>query len=141
MSTPPPPVRTCVLNPCLVAPATGRFTTPMTGVVSHHWGQVVSVVRPQGGHADQLHVVHVLRKGLPDYDGGLGRYWPHSFLLPPPYILYLVCIYIGWVGVDWRRRCRTRLSLRELDSQGPVFVFRRLPRMTVKLDHFCAGRT
>ena len=41
-------------------------------------------------------------------------------LLPPSlYILHLV--YIGWVGVGWRRRCKTRLALRGLGSQGTVF--------------------
>ena len=39
----------------------------------------------------------------------------------PPYIIHLV--YIGWVGVGWRRDCKIRLSLGELYSQGIVFVF------------------
>ena len=55
---------------------------------------------------------------------------------PPPYY-----IEVGF-DVGWRRRCNTRLSLRELDSQGTVvFCFRRLPRLAVELDHFCVGRT
>ena len=28
--------------------------------------------------------------------------------------------YIGWVGVGWQRRCKTRQLLRELDNQGTV---------------------
>ena len=64
----------------------------------------------------------------------------------PPYVLYLVYIHIGWVGVGWRRRYQTRLSLRELDIQGAVLfclclVFWRLPWLAVELDHVCAGRT
>ena len=37
------------------------------------------------------------------------------------YILYTRCI--GWVGVGWQRRCKTRQSLRELDNQGAFFRF------------------
>ena len=31
-------------------------------------------------------------------------------------------MYIG-IGVGWQRRCKTCLSLRELDNQGAVFFF------------------
>ena len=37
------------------------------------------------------------------------------------YIYIYMHIYIGWVGVGWRPRCKTRLYLREIDSQGTVF--------------------
>ena len=30
-------------------------------------------------------------------------------------------MYLDWIGVGWRRRCKTRLSLRDLASQGTVF--------------------
>ena len=60
---------------------------------------------------------------------GLEDVFPNAtflFVPPPPYIIYLVhrisYIYIGWVGVGWQRRCKIRLSLRELDSQGTVFL-------------------
>ena len=45
---------------------------------------------------------------------------------PPPSPLY-----IGWVGVGWRRRCETRLlSLRELDNEGYIHI-------TVSCFFFC----
>ena len=51
---------------------------------------------------------------------------PLGFVLggenPPP-VYCLPGIYTGWVGVGWRRRCETRLSLRELNNQGTDFVF------------------
>ena len=28
---------------------------------------------------------------------------------------------VGWAGVGWQRRCKTRQSLRELYNQGSVF--------------------
>ena len=31
-------------------------------------------------------------------------------------------LYMGWVGVRWQRRCKTRQSRRELDNQGTLFV-------------------
>ena len=31
--------------------------------------------------------------------------------------------YMGWVGVGWQRRCKTRQSLRELDNQGTLLLF------------------
>ena len=40
---------------------------------------------------------------------------------PPLYHTSLPGEYIGWLGVGWRQRCTTRLSLRELDSQGTFF--------------------
>ena len=54
------------------------------------------------------------------------------------------------VGVGWRRRRRTRLSLHEIhtvDNQGTFsfsfsffhFLVWRSSRLAVKLDHFCAG--
>ena len=59
--------------------------------------------------------------------------------LPP--ISYTWYIYAGWVGIGWQQHCKTRLSLRELDSQGAVSfpVSLRLPPLAVKIDHFCAG--
>ena len=42
---------------------------------------------------------------------------------PPPHILHAWYIYLGWVGVGWQQRCKTFLSLRELDNQGTVFFF------------------
>ena len=51
-------------------------------------------------------------------------------------------VYIGWVGVGWRRRCRTGLSLREIDSRGTIislFVCSRLPPLAVEFDHFVRG--
>ena len=71
---------------------------------------------------------------------------PVVIYLSPP-ILYLVYtklyIYIGWVGVGWRPRCETRLSLRELDREGAVFSFWVFAVTTaaVELDRFCPGRT
>ena len=38
------------------------------------------------------------------------------------YIYKHMYIYIGWVGVGWRRRCKSRLSLRELGNQSTVFL-------------------
>ena len=40
--------------------------------------------------------------------------------MAPRNSIYLKYAYMGWGGVGWRRRCKTRLSLRELliDSQG-----------------------
>ena len=61
------------------------------------------------------------------------------FMETPPYIMYLV--YVGWAGVGWRRRCKTRLSPRELDNQGTVFSFWVSPRLAVESDHCCAART
>ena len=50
---------------------------------------------------------------------------------PPP-------LYIGWVGVGWRRHCKTCRSIRELDNQGTVFCFfGGRPQLVVELDH-CA---
>ena len=51
---------------------------------------------------------------------------------------------MGCVGVGWRRRCTTRLSLRELDNQGTVLLLLFFTITTVDglvIDHFCAGRT
>ena len=80
-------------------------------------------------------------EGLWSYDYGHVRYRVPS---PPPPLYspyYIPGISIGWVGVGWLRHCNTRLSLRQLDSQGAVFFFWRSPRLTVELDHFCAERT
>ena len=67
----------------------------------------------------------------------------HEIEYSPPLILYYTPgISIGWVGVGWRRRSKTRHLLRELHYQGTVFVlFRRSPRLAVELDPFCVGRT
>ena len=49
-----------------------------------------------------------------------------------------------WVGVGWRRRSKTELSLRELDNRSTVFYsiwFLQSPRLLVELDIFCVGRT
>ena len=48
---------------------------------------------------------------------------------------------MGWADIGWRRRCKTRLSLSELDMQGTAFVFWRSPRLAIELDHFCTGGT
>ena len=50
---------------------------------------------------------------------------------PPPRIL------LRWVGVGWKRRCKTRQSLRELDNQGAVFVWGGVgsPWLAAELDH------
>ena len=49
---------------------------------------------------------------------------------------------MGWIGVGWRRRCKTRQSLLELDNQGNVFFFFFvLDKLTVELDTVCAGIT
>ena len=45
----------------------------------------------------------------------------HENEYPPPFMQVYIYIYIGWVGVGWRRRCKTRLSLRGLENQGTVF--------------------
>ena len=67
--------------------------------------------------------------------------------LPKIYIQLLVSVgtddavkrymYIG-VSVDWKRRCKTCQSLRELDNQGTVFVvlfFLAVTMMVIELDH------
>ena len=38
---------------------------------------------------------------------------------PPIYHIHTV----GWVGVGWRRRGKTRLSMRQLDNHGNGFCF------------------
>ena len=49
-------------------------------------------------------------------------------------------MYIG-VGVGWQRRCKTCLSLRELDNQGTVFFvfFFAVTMMVIELDHVVRG--
>ena len=47
----------------------------------------------------------------------------HTYLCPSPHQYYSTIYYIGWVGIGWQRRCKTRQSLRELDHQGTVFFF------------------
>ena len=69
------------------------------------------------------------------FDTNSASYIIRYRLTPPPPST------IGWIGAGWRRRCKTRLSLRELDSQGTSFFFWRSPRLAVELDRFCAGRT
>ena len=44
-----------------------------------------------------------------------------QYYLPTPPILYTWYIYTGWVGVGWRRRCKTRLSLRSQTTRVPFF--------------------
>ena len=57
---------------------------------------------------------------------------------PLQYTRYLISI--GWVGGGRQRRCKTRLSLRELRQPGYrfffFFFFWRSPPLTVELDHF-----
>ena len=50
---------------------------------------------------------------------------------------------IGGVGVGWRRRRETYLSLHELDSQGTVFYFLVWAVTTAggQVRYVCAGRT
>ena len=63
---------------------------------------------------------------------------------PPPPISYTrYLVHVGEVGVGWRRRCKTHLSLRELltDNQGTLLFFWRSSRLAVELDHVGAGRT
>ena len=63
---------------------------------------------------------------------------PISFVLPPLLRMY---IHVGLASI-WRRRCKTLLSLRELDSQGTVFFFLGvLPRLAIELDQLCSGKT
>ena len=61
-------------------------------------------------------------------------------LCPPPYYvrdIYNICI--DWVGVGWRRRYKTRLSLRERDSQGSLF-FVAVTMAAGRVGSFCAGK-
>jgi len=53
--------------------------------------------------------------------GHLRRTGVFPLCTPPP--IQIFYIFIGWVGVGWQRRCKTRLSLRELDNQSTVFFF------------------
>ena len=54
----------------------------------------------------------------------LAAYWSGDNPPPPIHPSSVIClayfIYMR-VGVDWRQRCKTRLSLRELDSEDTVF--------------------
>ena len=63
----------------------------------------------------------------------------YCFMYIYTYIYIYIYIYMGCVGVGWRRRSETRLSLRELENQGTDY-FWRSPRLAVEIDHFCAGK-
>ena len=51
--------------------------------------------------------------------------------------------YIGWVGVGWQRRCKTRQSLHELGNQATLFVFWWSPWLAVEfyIMYVCGWRT
>lgn len=44
------------------------------GVLHERTGIVVAIVQPARGRTDGLHVVHVLRKGVPKHQRGLERW-------------------------------------------------------------------
>lgn len=52
----------------------------------------------------------------------------NPILPPPPPPRCCCCCCAAGVGVGWQRRCKTRLSLRELEHQGTVFLFSRFLR-------------
>ena len=62
------------------------------------------------------------------------------FYSPPPTYYRHLHIYIRWVGVGWKRHCKTCPSLREPDIQSTystILFFCRSPQLTVELDHLC----
>lgn len=53
---------------------TRSVVLPDAGVLHERTGIVVTIVQPACGRTDGLHVVHVLRKGVPKHQRGLGRW-------------------------------------------------------------------